>query len=989
MYVMLAFYLLVRNSAAASNRLGALIFLSFAVWTSAKVIIHNPYTSYELADWIENISILGALSASPFILLLSFALTDRLHLIRNRIFLAAIFLPAIFCIISQIGSDAIYTSVKRPWGWGIEIKLTPATILMVCYSFIYTVTASLLCLHEAFKSRNLIHKKQLTLTAVCFLIGIISSLMSNFFGPAFLSWDSPDMAHISAMVWLVGLLYAITKYNFMEPSPSNAADTLFQAANDGIIIINSLNNTVAVNPACTKLFGYPEEILKSQPITSFFQHPSMIDKILENKEELHDFDNSIRCQDGSLLAVSVSISRIQQHHNEDLGYVLIIRDINERKAIRKTLEDSQTAALIKANKALQKQINERLRTEEALKESEANFRALAEQSLLGMVIIKDFKIVYANKAWQKISGYSFDEMADWNEEEYLKLVHPEDRKKISENTRKKLNGISQESTYDWRLISRNGSTKWISMYSRNINFHGQVAILATLIDTTRQKKMVETIRESEEKYRILVENAHDVIYIIQDGFIKYANQKLFTITGYSLEEIYTKHVFDLVHPEDRELVEQRYQKRIEGMVPENVANYRIIAKNGKTVWIRNMSVLYTWRNRPAILCFAIDTTNEKDMENMLNHIQRRDAIGSMAGGIAHDLNNILAPILGFSELLQDEVPPASEAREAADQIVSASLRAKELIRQILSFSRQKPLKKEEVLLHEVIHEACKLIKSVIPKQITLEKHIEVTDGCIKADPTQIHQVVMNLLTNGYQSITGQGNLQISLSRVTHCKFDADPRKAYLLISVSDTGVGIGQENIQRIFDPYFSTKTEGTGIGLSVVMAIVSDLNGFVEVDSTPDVGTTFNLYFPETLQHKATQKVLFTPHEETDHKKKILLLDDEKPIVSLFSNILKRHGYEVASYCDPQEGIEYFKNHPKEFDLTITDMNMPKLNGLEIVKIIRKENPACPIVICTGYNESLSADESGELGIAEFLQKPVATQDLIRTVNSLLYEQV
>lgn len=987
MYVILAFYLLIRNSTAASNRLGALIFLSFAVWTSAKMITHNPYSTHAFSDWAENISVVGAFCTSPFILLLSFALTDRIHLIRNRYLLTTLFIPVLFCIGAQIGFDAIYTLTERPYGWGVQLKVSVTTMLMVTYTFLYVATATTVCLHGAYTTRSILHKKQLILTSICFIIGIICSYMSNIIGPLFFAWDTPDLAHISAMVWLFGMLYAITQYNFMEPSPDNAAYPLFKTASDGVIIINAEQKIVAVNPACENLFGKSENILKALPVTSLFSNSSMIEQCLQNREELHDFDSTIQQQDGSSLAVSVGISKMHQHEKKDMGSVLIIRDINERRTLRKSMEDSQKAALIKSNRKLQQQINERLRTEEALQESETNFRALAEQSLLGMVIIKEFRVIYANKAWQQATGYTFDEMTAWEPEGYLNLIHPDDVDTLRINGRKKMSGSDQESRYDWRLICKDGSTKWISMYSKTIIFHGAPAVLATLIDVTRQKKMLETIRESEEKYRILVENAHDVIYIVQDGLIKYANKQLLATTGYSLGEIYSTPVFDLVHPEDRDMVEQRYQKRMEGLTPDNtLITYRIIAKGNRIVWVRNMSILYTWRNRPALLCFAIDTTHEKDIENMLNHIQRRDAIGSMAGGIAHDLNNILSPILGYSELLQDEVPPTGEAREAVDQIISASLRAKELISQILSFSKQKPLKKEDVLLHGVIHEACKLIQAVIPKRITLDKSIEVKDGCIRADPTQIHQVVMNLLTNGYQSITDYGKLQISLTRVKQCKFDPDSRKAYLKVTVTDDGSGISEENIQRIFDPYFSTKTDGTGIGLSVVMAIVTDLNGFIDVDSTPERGTTFTIYFPETIQQKPQEEIIIPQHEQTDDKKKILLIDDEKSIVTLFSNILTRHDYEVDAYHDPVEGIEYFKNNPDKFDLAITDMNMPQLNGQEVARIIKQEAPTCPIVLCTGYNESLSADEAKELGMSEFLQKPVATQDLLQTVSSLLY---
>ena len=389
--------------------------------------------------------------------------------------------------------------------------------------------------------------------------------------------------------------------------------------------------------------------------------------------------------------------------------------------------------------------------------------------------------------------------------------------------------------------------------------------------------------------------------------------------------------------------------------------------------------------------------NEKEtekLENALRQSQKMEAIGTLAGGIAHDFNNVLTPILGYSELIKNQVPADSEISQNIDQVLKATHRASALVRQILTFSREREHEPTNIEIHIIVKEALKLLRASIPSSIAIKQQIDSHCGTVLADPTQMHQVVMNLCTNAYHAMgeTG-GTLGVSLQPVSLDEQDLDNKLdltagEYIRLEVSDTGTGMEKKVLERIFEPYFSTKAEGkgTGLGLSVVHGIVKNHGGELSVYSEPGKGTTFHIYLP-----KSSAKGIVTETEESldltkfSGNESILIVDDEKEIIKIEEKILIKLGYKVTSETDSNRALDLIRSGPEKFDLVITDMTMPNLNGIELARACWKIVPGMPVIICTGYSELLDAEKARETGIDAYITKPVIMQKFASTVRKVL----
>ncbi|MBF0258100.1 MAG: response regulator [Desulfamplus sp.] len=389
----------------------------------------------------------------------------------------------------------------------------------------------------------------------------------------------------------------------------------------------------------------------------------------------------------------------------------------------------------------------------------------------------------------------------------------------------------------------------------------------------------------------------------------------------------------------------------------------------------------------------LNAVSEKNkIQSQLQQTQKMEAIGTLAGGIAHDFNNILFPIIGHTELLLDEAPEGSSFRESLEEIQSASMRAKSLVRQILTFSRQEQSESILMSIKHIIKEVLKLIRSTIPTTINIRHNISNDCGLIQADPIQIHQILMNLATNAYHAMeeTG-GELTVSLQQiqldkndiVTHD--DIHPGK-YACLTVADTGTGIEEEIKEKIFDPFFTTKErgKGTGMGLSVVHGIVKNMGGTIKVNSEAGKGTEIHVYLPiaESTSEEQESQLREVVHAGFE---RILLVDDEEAIIKMQSQFLKRLGYKILTYTSSIEALEAFQNNPNQCDLIITDMAMPNMPGDKLAMEFKKIRHDIPVLLCTGFSTIMSEEKAQSLGIDGFLMKPIVMAELSRTIRDVL----
>ena len=393
------------------------------------------------------------------------------------------------------------------------------------------------------------------------------------------------------------------------------------------------------------------------------------------------------------------------------------------------------------------------------------------------------------------------------------------------------------------------------------------------------------------------------------------------------------------------------------------------------------------KERPA----TRDTTDFKKMETQLQQAQKMEAIGTLAGGIAHDFNNILFPISGYTEMLLLDIHDDSPFHHSLSEILAGVKRARDLVTQILTFSRQREHELKPLKVEVVVKEALKLIRSSLPTTIEIRQNVNKDCGLVMADHTQIHQIVMNLCTNAYHAMeeTG-GKLTITLKEVELATEDLkDPSMIsgkYVCLTVADTGPGMEQSIIDRIFDPYFTTKEngKGTGLGLAVVHGIVKSHGGHISVYSEPGKGTEFKVHLPVIKKQEETAKVeTDAPIQKGDER--ILLVDDQDMIVHMEKQMFERLGYHVTTRISSIDALEAFRANPNKFDLVITDMTMPNMTGDKLSAEIMKIRSDIPVILCTGFSEMMSKEKAATLGIKGFLMKPIVIKDLSQIIRDVL----
>ncbi|WDP92214.1 MAG: response regulator [Desulfobacter sp.] len=388
---------------------------------------------------------------------------------------------------------------------------------------------------------------------------------------------------------------------------------------------------------------------------------------------------------------------------------------------------------------------------------------------------------------------------------------------------------------------------------------------------------------------------------------------------------------------------------------------------------------------------------KKEIEQRLLQSQKMESIGTLAGGIAHDFNNILSGIFGYTQLAERCLDDPEKAKDRLAQIYRGASRASDLIQQILTFSRKAEYKKVPVKLREVVEEVTGFLRSSLPASIDIIQEI-TSKSYVMAEPTKIHQIVMNLCTNASHAMRENGGqLHLTLTDVgldsqAVTQFPDMPKGDYVRLEVRDNGVGMEKEVLDKIFEPYFTTKKikEGTGLGLSVVLGIVQEHKGYIQADSTPGKGTAFQLFFPKVSTGNSGEKgAVRKDFDIPGGAEHILIVDDEKSILDSTSELLRDYGYHVSEFSTPGQALSQFLDTPGGFDLVITDMTMPVMSGEELALKILEASPHMPVLLCTGYSDKISKNKALRMGIRKFVQKPVVGEELLAMIRKILDEGI
>jgi signal transduction histidine kinase len=379
------------------------------------------------------------------------------------------------------------------------------------------------------------------------------------------------------------------------------------------------------------------------------------------------------------------------------------------------------------------------------------------------------------------------------------------------------------------------------------------------------------------------------------------------------------------------------------------------------------------------------------LQSQLQQAQKMEAIGTLAGGIAHDFNNILGGILGYAELARMKLPENSDIISDLDQVIKSSSRAADLVKQILTVSHQHKKEQRPIQIRDIVNEVLRLLKATLPSTIEIRENLLKETGIVNADPTQMHQVIMNLCTNAGHAMQKDGGVltvelaNVKLEEIQGARHLDMGAGSYLRLTVSDTGHGMNPDVRERIFDPYFTTKDtgEGTGLGLSVAMGIIKVHGGTITVSSQPDPGTTFHVYLPHIQEKEREEKEAEGPLPTGSER--ILFVDDEQILIELGRQMLGRLGYEVVTRQSSIEALALFRAEPDRFDLVITDMTMPHMTGDKLVRELLKIRPDMPIILCTGHSKTVSKEKAKEMGVKAFVMKPILRRTIAETVREAL----
>ena len=632
--------------------------------------------------------------------------------------------------------------------------------------------------------------------------------------------------------------------------------------------------------------------------------------------------------------------------------------------------------------------------EESLRESESRYRSLFESANDAIMIIKDDVFMDCNWKTLEMFGHNREQIIGKPPYTFSPIDQPDgsvSREKALDKMKAAYEGEPQ--IFEWRHTKYDG-TPFDAQVSLN------VVVLSTGIHLQAIVRDISERKRLDKELRLMqrwVEQSVDFFFWVrEDSRILYVNQAVCDSLGYTKEEFKSMKVGDF----DLEITLEAWPGFTQKLRDQGSYCFetRLRKKNGQVFPVEITANILKFEGKDHFFAYGRDISakaraeeKRKELENQIRQASKMEAIGTLAGGIAHDFNNILGAILGYAQLADMDIPENNKAHKYIKQILTASDRAKGLVGRILAFSRKSKLEKIPVDIGAIVKESLTLLRASLPANIEIHQNIASDLGTVLADQTQVHQIMMNLCTNAHHAMEKHGGqLEVVLAPVELSAEEATifpdikPGR-YLRLTVTDSGYGMDSETVTRIFEPYFTTKElgEGTGLGLATVHGIVKGHGGAIRVYSEPGSGTSFHIFFPcvegEANAEANTYEMLSIGTEQ------ILFVDDEKVLVDIGEQMLKKLGYKVDSRTSPYEALEAFKATPSKYDVVITDMTMPKMSGENFSEEILKIRSDIPIIICTGFSNMMSPEKANATGIKDFLMKPLTMRELSKSIRHVL----
>lgn len=754
--------------------------------------------------------------------------------------------------------------------------------------------------------------------------------------------------------------------------------TAIVESSDDAIIGKTLGGQITSwNAGAEAMFGYSAEEAIGQQISLIIP--------AARAHELAEINERIRCgesikhletvrvrKDGTIVKVSVSVCPLKGHAGPVRGALTIAHDITERKRVM-----------------------------EALRESERRFRAYIDNASDNITIVAvDGTTIYESPSVERLTGYKPEELVG---SDAFTRIHRDDLEKVKAVLARGLISQAPVGPVEYRYIHKNGSFRTFeSIGKSHVDEKGELVGIINTRDITERKRMEVALRQSEERYRGLFENANDIIYT-QDlaGNFTSVNKVAETVTGYSLEEVLRMNFSQLFSVADTEKMRQMTKRKLSGETDSTRYEITFPAKDGRAVQLE-VSTTLIFENGEAVGVQGIarDITERKRAEQalrasqaQLQQSQKLEAIGQLAGGVAHDFNNMLTAVTGYTELSLKRLDKDHPVRRNLEEIKKASDRAASLTRQLLAFSRKQFLEPKVLDLNLVVKDMYKMLRRLIGEDIDLATTLKSDLGQVKADPGQVEQIIMNLIVNARDAMAQGGKITIETSNVTldeSYTLEHVPVQTgdYVMLAVTDTGCGIDKETQTHIFEPFFTTKEagKGTGLGLSTVYGIVTQSGGYIWVYSEVGKGTSFKIYLPRLADRVMPEKSKSpSPSGELGGHETVLVVEDEEIVRHSIRLILELKGYRVLEAEGGEEALRLCHDYIGEIDLMLTDVIMPGMSGRVLAERVAAVCPELPVLYMSGYTDDAIV-RHGLLGdMLEFIQKPFTPDGLAVKVRSVL----
>ena len=750
---------------------------------------------------------------------------------------------------------------------------------------------------------------------------------------------------------------------------------IVETANEGILLADEDFLVTYVNQKLADMLGcLPEEIIGKQ-LSHFMFPEDLADDQERRSHRIHGlnetYERRFRRSDGRECWANVSAAVLRTADGRFMGSFAMLTDITERK-----------------------------RAEEALRESEELYRSLVNLSP-DAISVADLngQLTFASPKAIQMFGNSPDEEVIGRS--ILCWVAPEEQEKASTNIQRLLTEGTLTAT-EFTLVKKDG-TRFIGEVNAAVIHSPDGSPMSMIIitrDVTERKQAEEEILESENKFKSFAENALAGIYLLQDGVFKYVNPRFAQMFGYTVEEcLNDMHYKDLVYEEDLPKVDEQVRKRTSGEVGFVHHTFRGLKKNGQIFHVEVYGAQSVHKGEPAGTGTILDITDRqraeeerKKLEEQLFQAQKMESVGRLAGGVAHDFNNMLGVIIGMTELALNQDVPNRKLRHNLEEILKAGLRSADLTRQLLAFARKQTAIPKVLDLNDTISGMLKMLRRLIGEDTDLSWQPGLDLWKVKIDPSQVDQILANLAVNARDAISGVGAITIRTENVVIDDSNRDQHLEfipgeYVLLTVSDTGDGMSKEVSENIFEPFFTTKDvgKGTGLGLSTVYGIVKQNDGFIYVESEPGKGATFNIYLPRHESESAQVACVEVANERPTGTETILLVEDDDAILNLSKMILESLGYTVVAARTPVNAVHLAEEHPGDLHLLITDVVMPEMNGRELAEQLRAVRPNLKCLYMSGY----TADVIAHRGLLDegvnFIQKPFGCDDFALRIRKVL----